>query len=214
MSTNNQYSVKYAFDRIVALWLLTLVSPLLLVIAAAIKWADGGPVFFRQERHGIGGKLFSIYKFRSMIVDADRYLDDQGQVTVANRVTPVGRLIRATSLDELPQLINIARGEMSLVGPRPLAPHHYPKLNSTQRKRFAVRPGLTGLAQVNGRNQLRWSERLAYDVEYVDNYSFALDAKILLKTVRVVVLREGVVLDRNPEFADDLGEDNERARAA
>jgi lipopolysaccharide/colanic/teichoic acid biosynthesis glycosyltransferase len=196
--------LKYAVDRVFAVVALGLLSPLFALVALAIKWNDRGPVFFLQDRHGEEGKLFKIFKFRSMIVDADRYLDEQGRVTIDNRVTWVGKLLRLTSIDELPQLINILRGEMSLIGPRPLPPAHYGKLNETQHRRFGMRPGLTGLAQINGRNTLKWSERLAYDVRYVQDYSWPMDLAIFFKTFRVVLSQEGIVLDRNPQQADDL----------
>src|SRR5690606_37161318 len=113
---------------------------------------------------GLGAAPFTIWKFSSMVHDADRHLDEFGRVTVANRVTPVGSLLRKTSLDELPQLINILRGEMSFVGPRPTSPEHLPKLTAEQRGRFAMKPGVTGLAQINGRNTLKWSRRIQYDL--------------------------------------------------
>jgi lipopolysaccharide/colanic/teichoic acid biosynthesis glycosyltransferase len=118
----------------------------------------------------------------------------------------VGRFLRYTSLDELVQLVNIYRGEMSVVGPRPVLPHHFNRYTDDQKRRFEIRPGITGLAQVNGRNLLPWTRRLEYDLEYIQNYSFSLDLKILFQTFRVVLLREGMVLDRNPNQVDDLGQ--------
>lgn len=197
--------VKYGVDRIIAVSLLILLAPVFGVIALAIKACDGGPVFFLQDRYGQGEQLFKMFKFRSMIVDADKYLDAQGRTTINNRVTWIGKWLRLTSLDELPQLLNIARGEMSCIGPRPLPPGHYNKLDSRQRERFRMRPGLTGLAQVNGRNTLKWSRRLELDVQYVNQYSWWLDVTILARTFRVVLSQEGVVLDRNPDQVDDLG---------
>lgn len=200
----NNKRLKRLIDLLGAAFALVFLSPLLAAIALAIKLEDGGPVFFRQERLGYLAKPFSIWKFRTMIVDADRYLDELGRAT-RPRLTKVGKLLRFTSLDELAQLFNILRGDMSIVGPRPVLPDHLKHFTETQKRRFAMRPGITGLAQVNGRNQLPWSRRLAYDVEYVDNFTLFLDFKILLKTVRVVLLREGVAIDRNPEEVDDLG---------
>lgn len=196
--------LKHIADRTAAAAALLALAPVFAGIAAAIKLEDGGPVLFRQDRLGEGARPFSIWKFRTMMVDADRYLDPSGQAT-RSRVTRVGRFLRFTSLDELAQLVNILRGEMSFVGPRPVLPSHLPRYTDAQKRRFEVRPGITGLAQVNGRNQLPWSQRLAYDVEYVERFSLGLDLWILLKTVRVVLFREGVVLDRNPGQVDDLG---------
>ncbi|HTL98116.1 MAG TPA: sugar transferase, partial [Holophagaceae bacterium] len=149
---------------------LVLVSPLLLAAAVAIRLEDGGPALFRQTRAGRGRRPFRIFKFRSMVVDADRLLDASGKPT-GQRVTRVGKLLRFTSLDELPQLLNVLLGDMSLVGPRPGLPEQAERYDATQLRRFEVRPGLTGLAQVKGRNTLKWSERLRYDVEYVDGRS-------------------------------------------
>lgn len=186
-----------------ALLLLIVLSPILLAIALAIKLEDGGPVLFSQERLGLHARPFKVHKFRSMIVDADRFLDEQGRVT-RTRLTRVGKFLRFASLDELPQLINILKGEMSIIGPRPVLPFHLPRYTEEQKKRFAMRPGVTGLAQVNGRNQLLWSRRLELDVKYVETYSLLLDLKIFLKTIKVVLFREGVATDRNPDQVDDL----------
>lgn len=139
-----------------------------------------------------------------MVQDADRLLDRRGRVGAIPRVTRIGRFLRATSLDELPQLFNILRGEMSFIGPRPGLPEHYARYSDEQRRRYAVRPGITGLAQVNGRNTLPWSQRIRWDLHYIDNYSLWLDLRILLRTIHVVVTGKGVVLDRNPDQVDDL----------
>jgi lipopolysaccharide/colanic/teichoic acid biosynthesis glycosyltransferase len=209
-----QVRIKYLLDRVASLVLLALLSPLFAAIALAIKLCDRGPVFFRQQRPGLNGELFSVWKFRTMIPDADKHLTASGRVTVSNRVTPVGRWLRAMSLDELPQLINIARGEMSFIGPRPLSMEHLPKLTAAQRERFAMRPGVTGLAQVNGRNTLKWSKRIEFDIQYIRSYSLWLDLKIICKTVRVVLTGDGIVLDRNPDDVDDLGPAIPAARKA
>lgn len=195
--------VKHLLDKVVSFVLLVALSPLLLFIALAIKTEDGGPVFFRQPRLGRNGSQFLIWKFRTMIVDADKYLDEMGRPT-QNRITLVGRFLRYLSLDELPQLINIFKGEMSVVGPRPALTSHLPRYTDVQKKRLQMRPGVTGLAQVNGRNTLRWSKRLEFDCWYVEHYSLWLDLKILAKTVKVVLFREGIVVDRNPDQVDDL----------
>ena len=204
LSREFQVRVKYAADRVVALLMLLALAPLLALIALLIKLDDRGPVFFRQERLGIGGSTFLIWKFRTMVVGADRLLDEQGRVGGANRITRIGRVLRATSLDELPQLLNIIAGEVSFVGPRAASPLHLPRYTPRQTERLRMKPGITGLAQVNGRNTLKWSKRIEYDIEYIENYSWWLDAKILFRTVKVVLLREGIVLDRNPEQVDDL----------
>lgn len=196
--------LKHFFDRLFAIVFFILLSPLFILIAVAIKINDGGPVFFHQLRPGIDSKLFKIWKFRSMIVNADEFLNTKGQPIVGDRVTTVGKVLRRASFDELPQLLNIIRGEMSVVGPRPMSVEHLSKLTSEQRRRFAMRPGVTGLAQVNGRNTLKWSRRIDYDLDYIENFSLWLDFKILLKTVFVVFSQEGVVLDRNPEHVNDL----------
>lgn len=198
-----QISIKYIGERILAFFLLVTLSPLFLLISIAIRVGDRGPVFFRQERLGLYGKVFLIWKFRTMIVDADKYLEKDGSVKV-QRITPVGKVLRFLSLDELPQLINILIGEMSIVGPRPSLVNHLEKYTEEQKGRFAMRPGVTGLAQINGRNTLKWSRRIEYDLEYIENYSLWLDFMILLKTVKVVIMREGIVIDRNPEKVDDL----------
>ena len=204
MRRRNQIVVKYILDKVFALFLSLVLSPLWLAIMLAIKLDDGGPVFFTQDRLGKDGEIFKIYKFRTMIVNADQFLDEQGRVTNENRITRVGRILRFFSLDELPQLINILKGEMSVVGPRPVLPEHYQRYNTRQKRRFLMKPGVTGLAQVNGRNTLKWSQRIEYDIHYIEHYSLWLDLKILLKTIKVVLLREGVVLDRNPQEVDDL----------
>jgi len=205
MAQELQIKVKYALDRILGIFLLVLISPLFIIIAILIKIEDQGPVFFKQKRPGLYGKPFTIRKFRSMIPDADRFLDENGIPTIANRVTRVGKTLRHLSLDEIPQLVNIARGEMSFIGPRPALWEYMGKYTDEQKKRFAMKPGVTGLAQVNGRNTLKWSKRIEYDIEYVENYSFKLDLIILARTIKTVILREGIVLDRNPDQVDDIG---------
>ena len=151
-----------------------------------IKIDSPGPAIFKQERLGLNGKVFNIYKFRSMCQDAEKKGTGVYSLKGDPRVTKVGRFIRATSIDELPQLINILKGEMSFIGPRPTLTYHPWKLEEytdEQMKRFKVRPGVTGLAQINGRKDIPWDERIIYDVNYVENLSFMLDLKILLKTI-------------------------------
>jgi lipopolysaccharide/colanic/teichoic acid biosynthesis glycosyltransferase len=183
------FDPKRAFDIVASAAALILLSPLLLVVAAAVRVALGKPVLFRQLRPGLGGRPFRLAKFRTMLDSADsagRPLDD------AQRLTRFGRFLRSTSLDELPELWNVLRGDMSLVGPRPLLMHYLDHYTPQQARRHEVRPGLTGWTQVNGRNALGWPDKLALDVWYVDHRSFALDLKILLKTVGQVVLRRGI----------------------
>ena len=175
-------------------WLLVIVAaPLLLVLLAllsvVVAWRLGRPVFFRQVRPGRHGKLFTLYKFRTMTDARDaegRLLPD------AARLTPFGRFLRSTSLDELPSLLNFVRGEIALVGPRPLLVDYLPLYSPVQARRHEVRPGLTGWAQVNGRNTLSWDDRLALDIWYVDNRSLGLDLKIIALTLLRVVRREGI----------------------
>lgn len=201
-----QAYIKYFFDRLFSVFLLILLAPLFLLIALAITLDDRHAVFFRQKRPGLHGKPFWIWKFRTMILNADALLDAHGRVKKANRITRVGRALRYLSLDELPQLFNIIKGEMSFIGPRPALWEHLERYSQMQQRRLLMKPGITGLAQVNGRNTLKWSQRIEYDVWYVDHYSLWLDLKILFRTVKVVLLREGVELDRRPEAHDDLGE--------
>lgn len=163
----------------------------MLVTALVVGVKLGRPVFFRQERAGRGGRVFRLWKFRSMLpVDESR-----GLVSDADRLTPFGRLLRSTSLDELPGLFNVIVGDMSLVGPRPLPPLYLDRYTPEQSRRHEVAPGLTGLAQVAGRNSLDWEDRLALDVRYVDEVSPLLDAWIVLRTVGVVLRREGVTAE-------------------
>ena len=165
---------------------IVVASPVLAIVALAVKLDSKGPVIFKQERLGKDGKVFLIYKFRSMCVGAEKMGSGQYSFKGASRITRVGKIIRATSLDELPQFFNIIKGDMSFIGPRPTLTYHPWKLEEYtefQRRRFEVRPGITGLAQVNGRKKIDWVERIKYDVEYVDNMSLALDCKILFKTV-------------------------------
>ncbi len=163
--------------------------PVLVLLAALVRWQLGSPVLFRQPRPGKNGRIFELLKLRTMTDARDntgRLLDD------AQRLTAFGRWLRSTSLDELPELINVLRGEMSLVGPRPLLVRYLPRYAPAQARRQAVRPGLTGLAQVEGRNALTWEEKFARDVFYVEHWSPRLDVRILLATVKRVILRTGI----------------------
>ena len=177
------YRGKHAIDFVAALVALTLLSPLLLLVAAAVRIGIGSPIFFRQKRAGWGGEVFELCKFRTMA---------PGGASDADRLNALGRRLRASSLDELPQLWNVLTGDMSLVGPRPLLADYLPLYSDLQMRRHEVRPGLTGWAQVRGRNSLSWDERFALDGWYAENASMALDAKIVLRTVAAVLRRKGI----------------------
>jgi sugar transferase EpsL len=182
-------AAKRALDTVVALAGLVLAAPVLLLIALAVRVCLGAPVLFRQRRPGLGGRPFMLLKFRTMTDARDAagelLPDDQ-------RMTPLGRFLRRSSLDELPELINVLKGEMSLVGPRPLLMEYLPHYTPEQARRHEVRPGLTGWAAIHGRNATTWAERLQQDVWYVDHRSFALDCRILLSTVVKVLRQEGI----------------------
>lgn len=178
--------IKRGLDIIFSLVLLIIGGIFLLIVGLIIKIDSPGPAIFKQERLGLNGKVFNIYKFRSMCQGAEKKGTGVYSLKGDPRVTKVGRFIRATSIDELPQLINILKGEMSFIGPRPTLTYHPWKLEEytdEQIKRFKVRPGVTGLAQINGRKDVSWDKRIIYDVNYVENLSFMLDLKILLKTI-------------------------------
>lgn len=195
-------AVKRLIDTVLAAAVLALAAPVVLVIALAIRASMGRPVLFRQARPGLHGRLFFIYKFRTM-TDAR---DAQGRLLPdGERLTLLGRFLRSTSLDELPQLWNVLRGEMSLVGPRPLLPEYLDRYTPEQARRHEVRPGITGWAQVNGRNDTKWEERLRQDVWYVDNWSLWLDFKILWMTVVKVLKREGVSKEGHATMPEFLG---------
>lgn len=168
--------------------LLVASMPVQAVVAALVATRMGRPVLFRQPRPGLRGEVFTLLKFRSMLSEDT----ESGLVTDEQRLTKLGRALRATSLDELPTLWNVLRGEMSFIGPRPLLVDYLPLYSAEQARRHEVRPGITGLAQVSGRNSVTWSEKFRLDVRYVDSMSLALDARILLATLRTVLSREGV----------------------
>ncbi|MEW2326955.1 sugar transferase [Micromonospora chersina] len=183
-----QDRLKRALDVTVATVLLILAAFLMAVLALLVLVAHGRPVLFRQCRAGLAGRPFQLLKFRTM-----RAPDPvRGLVSDADRLTRLGRWLRATSLDELPSLVNVLRGEMSLVGPRPLLDHYLSRYSERQARRHEVRPGITGLAQVRGRNALSWEEKFEYDVWYVDHRCLRLDLSILVATARTVLLREGI----------------------
>jgi len=181
--------VKRSFDFAVALAGLVVLSPLLLAIAALVRWRLGSPVLFRQQRPGLDGRPFTLVKFRTM---TEARAADGAAAPDAQRLTAFGRFLRSTSLDELPELYNVLVGDMSLVGPRPLLMEYLPLYDAHQRRRHEVRPGITGWAQVNGRNAITWERKFDLDVWYVDNASFLLDLKILWLTFWRVLRREGI----------------------
>ena len=198
--------IKPILDRLGALVLIVVLSPVLAAVAMLIRWKMGSPVLFAQERPGRGEKIFRIYKFRTMTNERDasgELLPDE------ERLKGVGRVVRSLSLDELPQLFNVLRGEMSFVGPRPLLVEYLPRYNEHQRRRHEVKPGITGWAQVNGRNALSWEQKFAYDVWYVAHCSFMLDMKILWMTLQKVRHREGISSGSHVTMEKFRGNDEE-----
>ena len=184
--------IKRLLDFTLSLLALIVLSPVLLITALLVRTKLGSPVIFCQERPGRDGRIFHLYKFRSMTDQRD----ENGQLLPDSvRLTAFGKKLRATSLDELPELINILRGDMSIVGPRPLLVKYLPLYNEEQRHRHDVRPGLTGWAQVNGRNALSWEEKFRLDGWYVEHISFWTDVKVILTTVKKVFVREGISSD-------------------
>lgn len=203
-------TVKRLFDIAVSATALLCLWPLLLVLVWLIKKNLGSPVFFTQERPGKDGRPFKMIKFRSMrdAVDADG-----NPLPDSERLTPFGKKMRAASLDELPELWNVLKGDMSLVGPRPLLMRYLPLYNDFQKRRHEMKPGITGWAQVNGRNALSWDEKFAHDVWYVDNQSFWLDMKILFLTVKKVFIKEGISAEGEatmPFFTGNDHDDHEK----
>ncbi len=188
--------VKRLLDFILSLLALIILSPLLLVTAILVRVRLGSPVLFRQDRPGRIDKrtgkerIFKLYKFRTMTDERDPATGEPRPDEV--RLTSFGKKLRSTSIDELPELINILKGDMAIVGPRPLLVRYLPRYSKEQRRRHEVRPGLTGLAQVNGRNAITWEEKFKYDVAYVDNISFVGDVSIIFKTVKSVIKHEGI----------------------
>lgn len=181
---------KRFFDFLISLIAIICISPLLIVVTVWLHFANkGAGAFFLHRRVGKNGKIFKVIKFKSMTDECDA---NGNKLPDAQRLTKVGRFVRSTSLDELPQLINILKGDMSLIGPRPLPPHYYPYYNEVEQRRHEVMPGITGWAQVNGRKSLTWPQKLAFDVEYVQNQSFILDMKIFWLTIYKVLKRDDV----------------------
>ncbi|PKJ54367.1 sugar transferase [Bacillus sp. SN10] len=181
--------IKRPMDFMLSLIAIIVLSPVFLIVAFLVKIKLGSPVLFKQERPGLHGNIFKMYKFRTM---TDEKNEDGELLPDSVRLTKFGKFLRSTSLDELPGLFNIFKGDMSIIGPRPLLVQYLPLYNEHQKRRHEVRPGLSGLAQVNGRNAISWEEKFNYDVEYVDNVSFTTDWKIILLTIKKVFIREGI----------------------
>ena len=200
-------ALKRSFDLITSSVLLVGLLPLFAVVAVAIKIDSPGPVFFRQKRTGKNGKEFEILKFRSMVAD-----NDMRDTTCEDKHTRLGVKLRKTSIDELPQLINVLKGQMTFVGPRPWIPEYYENMNERERRRYTVRPGITGLAAAKGRNGLDVFEKISYDLEYVDNYSFKQDVKVVVLTVRQLFKHEEVDAGKGKIHNDieDLKRENQK----
>ena len=197
-----QKYIKRILDFVLSFTAFVVLSPVLLVTAALVRVKLGKPVIFRQERPGKDEKIFKLYKFRTMTEERD----ENGQLLPDDvRLTKFGKTLRSTSLDELPELWNIVKGDMSIVGPRPLLVRYLPLYNATQKHRHDVRPGFTGLAQVHGRNSISWEEKFDWDIRYVNHVTFFTDVKIILDTVRTVLKREGISSDTSVTMEEFRG---------
>ena len=197
-----QKYIKRILDFVLSFTAFVVLSPVLLVTAALVRVKLGKPVIFRQERPGKDEKIFKLYKFRTITYDRDEH----GQLLPDDvRLTKFGKTLRSTSLDELPELWNIVKGDMSIVGPRPLLVRYLPLYNETQKHRHDVRPGFTGLAQVHGRNSISWEEKFDWDIRYVNHVTFFTDVKIILDTVRTVLKREGISSDTSVTMEEFRG---------
>jgi lipopolysaccharide/colanic/teichoic acid biosynthesis glycosyltransferase len=202
--------IKRLLDVLLSAVALIILSPVLLIVAILVRIKLGSPVIFHQQRPGYKGKIFGLCKFRSMTDERD----ENGELKPDEiRLTKFGKALRSTSLDELPELWNILKGDMSLIGPRPLLVRYLERYNEHQLRRHEVRPGLTGLAQVNGRNTVSWEERFNYDVQYVDNVTFLGDCKIILKTVLTVFKREGISSGTSATMEEFMGTKSEDAKS-
>lgn len=181
--------VKRTVDFLLSLVSIIILSPVLLILAVVVRIKMGSPIVFSQSRPGINGKIFKMYKFRTMTNEKD---ENGNLLSDEMRLNKFGSFLRSTSLDELPELFNILKGDMAIVGPRPLLVEYLPLYTRKQARRHEVRPGMTGYAQVNGRNELSWEKKFELDVEYVDNVTFVNDLRIIFKTVKTVLKREGI----------------------
>ena len=199
--------IKRPQDLVLSLAALIILSPLLIAVAILVRIKLGSPVLFTQERPGLNEKIFKMYKFRTMTDEKD----ENGNLLPDNiRLTKFGKILRSTSLDELPELLNIIKGDMSIVGPRPLLVQYLELYNDHQKRRHEVRPGLSGHAQVNGRNAISWEDKFNLDVEYVDNVSFLGDWKIIFLTIKKVFVKEGISSDTSVTMEPFRGNKNER----
>lgn len=198
--------IKRPQDFLCALTAMIILSPVLLITAVMVRVKLGSPVLFTQDRPGKDGKIFKLYKFRTMLSPKDGVIDPAKD---AERLTPFGKRLRATSLDELPELFNMLKGDMAVVGPRPLLVQYLARYNERQARRHEVRPGFTGLAQVHGRNAISWEEKFDWDVKYVDHITFLGDWKIILETIRTVMKREGINADGEATMEEFKGSERE-----
>jgi lipopolysaccharide/colanic/teichoic acid biosynthesis glycosyltransferase len=198
---------KGLIDKIVSFFALVVLSPILLILSILIRVNLGSPIIFKQDRVGYQDNIFTMYKFRTM---ADLYDENGKLLSDEKRLTKLGKFLRSTSLDELPELWNILKGDMSLVGPRPLLVRYLERYSEFQRRRHEVYPGLTGLAQVNGRNLIGWDEKFELDVSYVDRVSLRLDLGILFKTVLKVVGKEGITPSNSGSMSEFMGNDENK----
>lgn len=194
--------VKRLQDILLSLIALIVLSPVLLVTALLVRVKLGSPVIFKQKRPGLNGEIFTLYKFRTMTDAKDQ---DGNLLPDEVRLTKFGKLLRSTSLDELPELLNILFGDIAVIGPRPLLVEYLPRYNVEQARRHEVRPGLSGLAQVNGRNAISWEDKFKYDVEYVDHITFLGDWKIIFQTIRNVLKRDGISSDKSATMEVFMG---------
>lgn len=196
--------IKRLIDFLMALVAIVVLSPILLVVAILVRIKLGSPVLYKQRRPGLNEKIFTIYKFRTMTDEKD----ENGELLPDEvRLTKFGQILRSTSLDELPELVNILNGSMAIVGPRPLLVQYLPLYNEHQKKRHNVRPGITGYAQVNGRNSISWEEKFDLDVYYVEHIGVALDLKIFFKTIKTVFVRDGISSENSVTMEDFKGTD-------